>query len=143
MRDISFRGKRIDNGQWVYGGFYKEPTNDIKSGFSYIVTSSLTFAGNAHAVIPETVGEYSGFVDRNGRKIYEGDIVTREVIEGWTGEPKKGVISFDNSCFQWNGTQLLSYTYQEYDSHCQKQKEVYEYLVIGNIYDNSKLLEGK
>ena len=143
MREILFRGKRVDNEEWVYGGFYKEPTNDIKSGFSYIVTSSLNFAGNAYAVKPETVGQCTGFVDRNGRKIYEGDIVTREIVVGWTGKPKKGVISFGDSCFNWNDEQLLPYTYQQYDEHCRAQKEIYEYLVIGNIHDNPAPLGGK
>ena len=73
MREILFRGKRINNGEWVEGGYYLDPypnkTNIVRwnsfgLGFDEIIE-----------VYPETVSEYTGIRDKNSRRIFEGDIV--------------------------------------------------------------------
>lgn len=130
MREILFRGKRKDNGEWICGDLLQ----DVESGICAIV-SYVNLGGNIHdlsescifAVIPETVGQYTGLTDKNGAKIFEGDIVKNSrfnKIEEVRYIDKRKRIMFCGI----NYIVDLEYI-----------NEIY-YEVIGNIYDNPELL---
>lgn len=125
MRKISYRAKRKDNGEWVYGV-------PLKEGYSQEVEmlwyeyGSLAYTERVQ-VIPETVGQYTGLTDKNGKEIFEGDIV--KVLGKHID-----VVVFYKGCFCMD-RQLYNY---EFTFQSSEQLEV-----IGNIHDNPELVEVK
>lgn len=133
MRKIIFRGKRVDNGEWVYGGYAK--CNNREYILLDIYLAGLERVFKNIEVISETVGQYTGLTDKNGKKIFEGDIV--EFTDKYTGKKGKAEIVFE--AFKWK------YSGCYYGGNpivwlCIDDTSV-EFEVIGNIHDNRELLE--
>lgn len=72
MRTIKFKGKRLDNGEWLEG--YYRGNNEGKAFISRIKRPPLSYA-----VDPETVCQFTGFLDKNGKEIYEGDVLRSDI----------------------------------------------------------------
>lgn len=136
MREILFRGKldeRID--EWIAGSlWYDSDSTAHIIGYRYwgemSKDESLSLELISWTVIPETVGQYTGLTDKNGTKIFEGDIV--EIL---TENEEIGVVEYDDGGFQVEADGFIV------DFHTNINGTDLE--VIGNIYDNPELIGGK
>ena len=119
-REYKFRGKRVDNGQWIYGHYIRyEHMGVVKH---IIVTNWAQVYVNSFDVIGETVGQYTGLHDKNGKEVYKGDIV----IYG----NKIAVVVWDDDTCSFK----LKYKENLYNMWAACE-------VIGNIHDNPELLK--
>jgi len=119
MREIKFRGKRIDNGEWMFG--------DLSTKNSLNTTLIYPEGWLDVEVDPSTVGQYTGLKDKNGTEIYEGDIVQN--------------IYGDIFTVEYYGEHWYGYVLTASDGCVGHLYEYDEYEVIGNIHD-SELLGG-
>lgn len=117
MRTIKFRGKRLDNGAWMYGSLV------ILNGRHFIFDNA-----DRHEVDPTTVGQYTGLNDTNSQEIYEGDIFQAGYFGG------VDVVMWDNE-----NTRYIGRSPQGCISYVGREPAV---KIIGNIHDNPELLKG-
>ena len=128
MMEILFRGKRLDNGEWVTGNLFVSDTDSR----THILVGSRIFTIEWE-VDPSTIGQYTGLKDKNGKRIFEGDVA--KVMQG--KDKDIAYVGFENGAFMlypktgniYERT-LWSYWYNDWDVE-----------VIGNITDNPELLE--
>ena len=121
MREILFRGKRKDNGDWHEGEDIMRNTIRGKVCLAKIGEDWIS-------VDPKTVGQYTGLLDKNGRKIFEGDIVKIPLYEGCQ-EKTIAVVNWDILCavFYLHGKRVNTDFYHYFGNDCE---------IIGNIHDN-------
>ena len=131
MREILFRGKRTINGDWVYGDFVHG--NERKSlRDSIFVYDSETQSFNDYKINPSTLGQYTGLTDKNGKRIFEGDIVKTDKFS----EPNKQyIIKYDLQFGAFIGQDRYNVYFVTFDG------DSGEFEVIGNITDNPELLD--
>ena len=132
MREIKFRGKRVDNGEWVFGYYvYDERTEEHKIFTSEYSERLKLRSLHCHIVHPSSVDQFTGLRDKNGKEIYEGDVVTSLYTFGESECLRKPseVVWNDEEC----AFQLYGYFGQAMDN--------YELEIIGNIHENPKLLK--
>lgn len=132
MRDILFRAKLIDQDEWIEGFL-------ILHGESVMMFSVRGFpygTGTFH-VDPNTVGQFTGLTDKNGKKIFEGDIIDASDewwdAAGYAGHNSPIII------VEWNNRECGFAPFSTYDSNCGVSINAMRCEVIGNIYDNPEI----
>lgn len=126
MREILFRGKMMASGAWIQGDlrqYHKGVTAIKQNDFPSIME-----------VDPATIGQFTGMTDKNGKKIFEGDLVRVEVAK----------IDFVAVCKFYSGSFGLVWHYMGAERYSAFTGMCHaEYEVIGNVYDNPELMEDK
>ena len=133
-REILFRGKLEYNGKWIYGDLLQYENGDVAI-FGEKLSSfgcECTEMSKRDRVIPDTIGQYTGLKDKNGNKIFEGDIVI-------IGEKLKTKVVYYDGAFRMQSefsptptdTTDMGYMMREFSVR-----------VIGNIHDNPELMKG-
>lgn len=117
MREIKFRGKRIDNGEWIYGSLLD---GDIIVSGPVDADGEYIGLGEWSSVDPKSVGQYTGLKDKNGQEICGGDILHWNI-----GFDMYSAVEYQDGSF-WSGETLLADSLEE--------------VVVGNIYDNADLI---
>lgn len=135
MREILFRGIRKDTHEWIYG-FYGEYFDGKKNVPCISVVDNRVITGSlCYEVIPETVGQYTGLTDKNGKKIFEGDICSTNLKRPYT------VVAFRGGCFEYELDDGDGIYYDIMMPVTKKPATQDKYtIVIGNIHDNADLL---
>lgn len=123
-RTIKFRGKSLQTGEWFYG--YLQQYQEKHAKILCICATSISTWKDAllYEIYPETVGQFTGLLDRNGKEIYEADIVASKY-----SNPGEVVFSDGQFCVNYNGYCALI------------PSDAYE--IIGNIHDHPELLNSK
>ena len=143
MRTIEFRGKRIDNGEWVYGDLFRA----IKFGNPSVFLGGMCIQAETPDGVrsididPETIGQFTGFFDKKGTKIYEGDIITyiRQLLDG-TGILEQGKVEWSQEEGRYVFVdRILTKDNREIVTPLIRCKNI---RVIGNIHDQPELMKG-
>ena len=126
-REIIFRGKRLNNGEWMKGNLFVKGSR-----------CTITDDCSCYSVDPETVGQWTGLTDRAGQHIFEDDIVKTPLLDPIFGDIISDAfceaeIKFNNSAF------VVSYYKSSHNIYLQDLHNRIE--VVGNIHDNPELLK--
>lgn len=163
MREYLFHGKRIDNGEWAEGGIIPLDTD---SGYVFIAEPFLSASTlpvheivkhHMHLVYPESVGQWTGMHDKNGKKIFENDIVKTQLFYDRPYSSKRkskqfiGVVEYKIRTFSGNSVYPKQDYQAEWSLKFYEDFEKYTHFswgelwnceVIGNVFEDKDLLEG-
>lgn len=135
MRDILFRGKRLNNGEWKFGSYvYQYGCHEI-----LLESCESEYGADHYGVDPATVGEFTGLTDKNGTKIFEGDVV-RYTERKFNGSDVQCIkhVEFAEGGWCVDCWFLNNWLFDGANGNIQLE----EIEIIGNIHDNPELLEG-
>ncbi len=128
MREILFRGKRIDNGEWEYGYLYGIWEQ------RYILWGMTNNVPNMVEVDPETICQYTGLTDKTGKKIWEGDILEGHLDDKFPEDVTREKVIWHESGWKTEEPGCVDKEYlDEFDTE--------NFEVVGNVFDNPELLE--
>lgn len=132
QREILFRGKSAVNGEWIEGYYVKTQVgkNEVHCIVPFGRITDTIVDNGLYQILPATVGQYTGLTDKNGMRIFEGDIIKGKTKKTYAVEYSDRIAGFIT-----RGMGVLS-------TPCMNPGTMQHYEVIGNIHDNPELLEG-
>lgn len=138
MREILFRGKRIDNGEWVEGYYVKALDMYDKEIHAIFDTMTTFYAcgetSGFELVDPETICQYTGLIDKNGKKIWENDILEGHLDDKFPEDVTREKVIWHESGWKTEEPGCVDKEYlDEFDTE--------NFEVVGNVFDNPELLE--
>lgn len=137
MRTIKFKGKRLDNGEWVYGELCTPRLFDSKRGY-FGEDAPCVFCDEGNVpIIPESIGQFTGLLDKNGKEIYEGDILSTDLAI-----PRCEVV-FRNGCFALRLNDGHEDFYDIISPIDESVDKTNYHTIIGSIHDHPELLNEK
>ncbi len=140
-REILFKAKRKDNGEWVEGNYsYREWVNGVKKDIHFIHGATNEFHYYQYEIDPATLSQFTGMYDKEGRRIFENDIVKVSNLtphESWDYTEVEGCVHWCAGAFEVLGEENEDYTPYVWMHDC---IQAYT-LVIGNIFDNPEMIE--
>ena len=148
MREILFRGKRLQGGDWVEGYFFKSDINKRarESGKATLIFTpdcdtfiTVPECHNSFMVVSDTVGQYTGLKDKNGKRIFEGDIVAQNWYD--YDEPKDDSFGKVVFCEYDCSFSVIDVNKDGFIPLGRCGSYHWEVEVIGNVTDNHELLE--
>lgn len=140
MREILFKAKRVKNGEWIEGSLIDL---DIDSEYCYIVppykgASTLPIGflitDGMELVIPETLCQFTGLCDKNGKKIWENDILMAHLDESYPEDATYEAV-------EWGVAGWVAHEANSIDRQYIDEFDLEHYEVVGNIFDNKELLQ--
>lgn len=132
MREILFKAKRKDNGEWVEGYYRRIPCMGLHG--HYIMPQNPKNRMEQYAIDPDTICQYTGLTDKNGKKIWENDILKANLDESYPEDITYIKILWNECGFCVNENYSTDiWTLEKWDAE--------HFQVCGNIFDNPDLLE--
>ena len=132
MREILFRAKRVDTGEWVTGYY----VNGDFTGGNYTRHYIFVYPNTYYEIYTETICTYTGMTDKNGQKIWENDILVAHLDENYPEDETYEQVIWHESGFC---------TMEKNSTYCEPLDgfDTRYFAVCGNIFDNAELLENK
>lgn len=132
MREILFKGKRKDNGKWVEGYYVKK--YDLLGKRHLILYVDNYVRWECVEIVPETLCQFTGLCDKNGKKIWENDILMAHLDESYPEDAAYETV-------EWNVAGWVAHETGSTDREYIDKFDLEHYEVVGNIFDNPELLQ--
>lgn len=133
MREILFKAKRIDNSKWIKG--YYQKRYDLLSNEEHLIFHADSYNVWEYAeIIPETVCQFTGLCDKNGKKIWENDILMANLDESYPED-----VTYET--VEWGVAGWVTHEANSIDRQYLDEFDLEHFEVVGNIFDNPELLQ--